>query len=189
MIITEVPSWLALSQENFNFWVLWFLESRLVGITITCLQNSRYADVKNPFCKPFVFLQNVWILLYLPLARVLVAKRELMLYKRKSNPFLSVFWRRLADIKVLRINTEQLVVPCSICWCDNVSKRECIFFTSQNMDIVPAVPDELGMYFRLKKFYWFNSSYLRMCMYLRVREYFYIWFSQDVFRVLRKQKC
>ena len=57
------------------------------------------------------------------------------------------------------------------------------------MDIVPAVPDELGMYSRLKKFYWFNSSYLRMCMYLRLCEYFYIWFSQDVFRVLRKQKC
>lgn len=126
VIITEVPSWLALRQENFNFWVLWSLESRLVGISITCLQNSRYADVTNPFlCKPFVFLQNVWILLYLPLARVLMAKRELiMLYKRKLNPFLSVFWRRLADIKVLRINTEYPVLFVDVIMCLN----ESVFF-------------------------------------------------------------
>ena len=126
VIITEVPSWLALRQENFNFWVLWSLESRLVGISITCLQNSRYADVTNPFlCKPFVFLQNVWILLYLPLARELMAKRELiMLYKRKLNPFLSVFWRRLADIKVLRINTEYPVLFVDVIMCLN----ESVFF-------------------------------------------------------------
>ena len=55
------------------------------GYNYNLFAKFRYADVKNPFCKPFVFLQNAWILLYLPLARVLVAKRELICYIKENQ--------------------------------------------------------------------------------------------------------